>query len=72
MSRSGEPIVKGVQEYLAQTGIDFAILFGSHVRGTADESPVVNVAFRFPEEMDDHERKHEQREFIERLARGDV
>lgn len=54
----GDVNVEGMQEYLAQTEIDFAILFGSHARGTADESSDVDIALRFPEEMDDHERFH--------------
>lgn len=63
MTQSGEPTVEGVnvermQEYLAQAEIDFAVLFGSHARGTADESSDVDVALRFPGEIDEHERFH--------------
>ena len=63
MSHSGEPTVEGInvegmREYLAQTEVDFAILFGSHARGTADESSDVDIALRFPEELDKHERFH--------------
>lgn len=61
MPSAGEPTVEGVNldemsDYLARTGIVFAVLFGSYARGTADDSSDVDVALRFPEEMDAHER----------------
>jgi predicted nucleotidyltransferase len=61
MVSAGEPTVEGVEvdtvgDYLAQTGVVFAVLFGSHARGTADDSSDVDVALRFPDEMDTHER----------------
>lgn len=46
----------GMRSYLARTGVIFAMLFGSHARGTADDSSDVDVALCFPEEMDAHER----------------
>ena len=61
MVSAGEPTVEGVNldemsDYLARTEVVFAVLFGSHARGTADDSSDVDVALRFPEEMDAHER----------------
>jgi predicted nucleotidyltransferase len=35
--------IEGVSEYLAQTEVVFAVLFGSHARGTADESSDVDI-----------------------------
>ncbi|KTG29769.1 MULTISPECIES: type VII toxin-antitoxin system MntA family adenylyltransferase antitoxin [Haloferax] len=48
--------IEGIKEYLAQTEVIFAVLFGSHARGTADESSDVDIALRFPEEMSEAER----------------
>ena len=61
MASAGEPTVEGVNldemsDYLARTEVVFAVLFGSHARGTADDSSDVDVALRFPDEMDAHER----------------
>lgn len=61
MPKSGEPTIEGVdidgiRDYLAQTDVVFAVLFGSHVQGTADESSDVDIALRFPDNMDDHDR----------------
>lgn len=61
MASAGEPTVEGLnidgmRDYLAQTAVVFAVLFGSHARGTADESSDVDVALRFPDEMDAHEQ----------------
>lgn len=61
MTSGDEPASEGVdlpgmREYLARTAVVFAVLFGSRARGTADESSDVDVALRFPEEMDSHER----------------
>lgn len=63
MTDGGEPSIRGVnltgmREYLARTAVVFAVLFGSHARGTADESSDVDISLRFPEEMDDYERFH--------------
>lgn len=65
MSRSGEPTVEGVnlqgmREYLAQTEIEFGIIFGSRARGTANKSSDVDVALRFPGDMDESERFHQR------------
>lgn len=46
----------GMSSHLAQTPVEFALLFGSHARGTASESSDVDVVLRFPEEMDAYER----------------
>ncbi|SFL46662.1 Predicted nucleotidyltransferase [Halogranum rubrum] len=48
--------IAAIRAYLAQTKISFAILFGSHARGTADESSDVDIALRFPEEIPEDER----------------
>ncbi|REA00514.1 DNA polymerase III subunit beta [Haloferax sp. Atlit-6N] len=48
--------MEGIKEYLAQTEVIFAVLFGSHARGTADESSDVDIALRFPDEMSEAER----------------
>ncbi|WP_435195807.1 type VII toxin-antitoxin system MntA family adenylyltransferase antitoxin [Natronomonas sp. EA1] len=50
--------IAAIRAYLAQTEVEFAILFGSHARGTADESSDVDIALRFPEEMSEAERFH--------------
>ena len=54
--------VDGLREYLERSGIVFAILFGSHARGTADASSDVDIALRFPDDMSDRERfRHRNR-----------
>ena len=63
MPSAGETTVEGVnidemRDYLARTEVVFAVLFGSHARGTADESSDVDVALRFSEETDTHDRFH--------------
>lgn len=61
MTTSGEPSFEGVdlegmRDYLAGTEVDFAVLFGSHARGSAEPSSDVDVALSFPEELDDLHR----------------
>ncbi|WP_436926343.1 type VII toxin-antitoxin system MntA family adenylyltransferase antitoxin [Halosimplex amylolyticum] len=61
METPGEPTVESVdieelREYLARTDVVFAVLFGSHARGTATKSSDVDIALRFPDDQDDHER----------------
>lgn len=61
MANAGERDVEGVNvegmcEYLARRDVVFAVLFGSHARGEADEASDVDVALRFPEGMDAHEQ----------------
>lgn len=61
MTSGGEPSIEGLnlagmREYPNQTAVVFAVLFGSHAHGAADESSDVDVALRFPEEMDDYDR----------------
>jgi predicted nucleotidyltransferase len=54
---SVEPIdLEEIREYLAQTEVIFAVLFGSHARGTADKSSDVDIALRFPDELSEAER----------------
>jgi predicted nucleotidyltransferase len=61
MTDAGEQRIESVdldrmRSYLAGTDVVFAILFGSHARGTARESSDVDIALRFPATMSDHER----------------
>lgn len=63
MTNSGEPTmevvdVEGIREYLAQTDVEFAVLFGSYARGTADKSSDVDIALRFSATLSDHDRFH--------------
>lgn len=59
---NGPPVagvdIEGIRDSLAQTDVAFAILFGSHARGTASESSDVDIALGFPEAMDAHDRFH--------------
>ena len=48
--------VEGMREYLAQTEVVFAVLFGSHAQEKADESSDVDIALCLPDEMDAPER----------------
>lgn len=48
--------IDGTCAHLAQTSVEFALLFGSHARETASDDSDVDVALRFPEEMDAYER----------------
>lgn len=50
--------IAGMSDYLTQTDVVFAVLFGSYARDTADSSSDVDIALRFPDEMDDYERFH--------------
>jgi predicted nucleotidyltransferase len=50
--------VDGMVDYLARTDVVFAVLFGSHARGSAEASSDVDVALAFPDEMDAAERFH--------------
>lgn len=45
-----------IRSYLEDTPVEYAVVFGSCVRETADESSDVDIALRFPEEMDKRER----------------
>ena len=63
MPESGEPTLEGIdlsglREYLVQTEVRFAILFGSYARDTADRNSDVDIALRFPDEMDAYKRFH--------------
>jgi predicted nucleotidyltransferase len=46
----------GMAEYLEQTPVVFALLFGSHARGTTESGSDVDIALRFSDEMNDRER----------------
>ncbi|MDG5778919.1 nucleotidyltransferase domain-containing protein [Haloarculaceae archaeon H-GB2-1] len=50
--------IEGMQAYLSTTDVTFAVLFGSHARGTASRSSDVDIAVRFPETMDEYDRFH--------------
>lgn len=61
MGESGESTIEdvdleGMQAYLAETDVEFAVLFGSHARGTADADSDVDIALRFPESLSDRNR----------------
>jgi predicted nucleotidyltransferase len=61
MTESGESAVDSVdldemRAYLASTAVEFAVLFGSHARGTADAASDVDIALGFPESLTDRER----------------
>lgn len=45
--------VDGLCTYLADAAVEFAILFGSHARGTAETSSDVDIALGFSSELDD-------------------
>jgi predicted nucleotidyltransferase len=48
--------VAAIHQYLAETDVRFAVLFGSRVRGETHESSDVDVALRFPEDLSPKER----------------
>lgn len=48
--------VDGMRAYLDGVAVEFAVLFGSHARGTADAASDVDVALKFPDDADDRER----------------
>ena len=57
----GESAIEGVdvgaiRQYLAETDVRFAVLFGSHARGTTHESSDVDIALRFPDDLSPKER----------------
>lgn len=61
MVASREPTIEGVdleamRAYLADTGVEFAVLFGSRAQGTADKTSDVDIALGFPESLSDRER----------------
>jgi predicted nucleotidyltransferase len=61
MGQTGGPNMEGdnlagILEYLAQTPIVFAVLFGSSARGTAEHSSDVDIGLCFPDEMERHKR----------------
>ncbi|MFB6178965.1 MAG: nucleotidyltransferase family protein [Halorientalis sp.] len=61
MGGAGEPTIDGVEidqlrTYLSDANVSFAVLFGSRVRETSNESSDVDVALKFDAETDPHER----------------
>lgn len=46
----------GMRSYLEDSPVVFALLFGSHAKGTKEAGSDVDVAVRFPEGMDAHQR----------------
>lgn len=63
MAHSSEPTgedvdIEGMREYLVQTAVEFAVLFGSHARATTSDSSDIDVAIRFPAELSDADRFH--------------
>ena len=52
--------IEGVREELRWHNLEFALLFGSHARGEADNSSDVDITLRFPETMDNTERFRER------------
>jgi len=61
MVETGEPTIDGVnvdaiRDYLEEASLVFAVLFGSHVRGSAHDTSDVDIALRFPSDMDAYER----------------
>lgn len=53
-----DPDIDEMSAYLAGTEVTFALLFGSYARGTTETTSDVDVALRFPEDMDAYERFH--------------
>jgi predicted nucleotidyltransferase len=60
MAGSESPIegvdLAGIRAALSDRPVVFAVLFGSHGRGDADSESDVDIALRFPETLDAHER----------------
>lgn len=51
-STAKEPDLDGMSACLAESDVTFALLFGSYACGIAEVSSDVDIALRFPEEMD--------------------
>jgi len=61
MEPSGVPATDSVdidelRDYLSQTDVVYALLFGSRARGTSDASSDVDIALRFPDRTDERDR----------------
>jgi predicted nucleotidyltransferase len=50
--------VEGIKAYLAQSAVEFALLFGSRATDTASDTSDVDIALRFPAAMDKQNRFH--------------
>lgn len=48
--------LEGMEAYLEDSPVVFALLFGSHAKGRAEAGSDVDVAVRFPDGMGAHER----------------
>jgi len=46
----------GMSEFLARTSVEYAVLFGSHVRDRATDESDVDIALQFPADLDDRTR----------------
>ncbi|MCO8255779.1 nucleotidyltransferase domain-containing protein [Haladaptatus sp. AB618] len=61
MKRTSDTDIDGIdvtrfQSYLSQTEVTFALLFGSHARGTATPTSDVDIVLHFPDQFDARER----------------
>jgi len=48
--------IDGMADYLDETEVVFAVLFGSYAREASDEASDVDIAVRFPDDMDKRKR----------------
>jgi len=53
---AGEVRMGAIASYLAETAVEFAVLFGSYARSEPDEASDVDIALRFPESLSTTER----------------
>lgn len=60
MTHAGDPDTgcdtEAMAEYLADTAVEFAVLFGSHAHGEATPESDVDIALRFSPDRSAHER----------------
>ena len=47
---------EAIAAYLAETAVEFAVIFGSYARGEPTETSDVDIALRFPETLSATER----------------
>ncbi|WP_311172539.1 type VII toxin-antitoxin system MntA family adenylyltransferase antitoxin [Halobellus ordinarius] len=52
---SAEVDLDGMCAFLGRKDIDFAVLFGSHARGVAEDSSDVDIALKFHDDIDERE-----------------
>ncbi|MFC6993821.1 nucleotidyltransferase family protein [Haladaptatus sp. GCM10025707] len=48
--------LEGIRDYLDETEVISAVLFGSHAKGTAEETSDVDIALQFPDDLSEAER----------------